>query len=71
MGHAGKHIIDPETGLCVICDQDAIDAVTQGKRPQKQYYHANGNDEPTYRSYNDEVPRAKVNKNMFFMYSFV
>jgi hypothetical protein len=59
MGHTGKHIIDPETGLCVICDQDAIQEVTQGRRPGKQYYYANGNDGSTYRSYNDEAPYAK------------
>jgi len=36
MGHYGKHVIDPETGLCEICDRNAIREVRQGRRLGEQ-----------------------------------
>lgn len=39
MGHYGKHIIDPETGLCEICDKNAIQEFRQSKRPGNPYRH--------------------------------
>ncbi|CAF2327979.1 unnamed protein product [Rotaria sp. Silwood2] len=56
MGHYGKHIIDPETGLCEICDKDAIHEIRTGQQPGKQVYYSNHNDGFTYRSNNDESP---------------
>lgn len=55
MGHPGKHIIDPETGLCVICDKEAIQEVTQGRRPEKQYIYPNQNDEAPYQKVNKYI----------------
>jgi hypothetical protein len=62
MGHHGKHIIDPETGLCEICDNGAIREVHYGKRPGKQVFYSNNDDGLTYRSNHDEIPYTKVNK---------
>ncbi|CAF1186351.1 unnamed protein product [Rotaria magnacalcarata] len=56
MGHYGKHIIDPETGLCEICDKDAISDIRHGKAPPKQVYYSKHDDELTHRSNNDEPP---------------
>ena len=36
MVHAGKHIIDPATGLCEICDDEAIRDLRRGKQPVRQ-----------------------------------
>ncbi|CAF0886019.1 unnamed protein product [Adineta steineri] len=46
MGHYGKHIIDPETGLCEICDKNAIQEVRQGKGLDQQPAHRNNNSGP-------------------------
>jgi len=62
MGHHGKHIIDPETGLCEICDNGAIREVHHGKRPGKQVFYSNNDHRLTYRSNNDEIPYTKVNR---------
>ncbi|CAF3638053.1 unnamed protein product [Rotaria socialis] len=56
MGHYGKHIIDPETGLCEICDKDAIYDIRHGKAPPKQVYYSKHDDGLTYRSNRDEPP---------------
>ncbi|CAF0737584.1 unnamed protein product [Rotaria sp. Silwood1] len=56
MGHYGKHIIDPETGLCEICDKDAIREIREGKQPGKQVYYSNHDDGFSYRSNNNETP---------------
>ncbi|CAF0750689.1 unnamed protein product [Adineta ricciae] len=61
MGHYGKHIIDPQTGLCEICDKNAIQDFRQGKRldPQDPYeYSANGEPMGSYirKSVNSTVP---------------
>jgi hypothetical protein len=71
MGHPGKHIIDPETGLCELCDEGAIREVQQGKRPGKQILYENGDEQLTYRSNNDEIPYTKVNKYISKIYSFL
>ena len=68
MGHYGKHIIDPETGLCEICDKDAIRQVRQGKRPRRQVYYSDRDDDLTYRS-NDEIIHIQVNK-IYFVISY-
>ena len=65
MGHPGKHIIDPETGLCEICDRDAIREVRQGKRPGKQVFYSNHDDRLTYRSNDDDMPYVKVNNCIY------
>lgn len=62
MGHDGKHIIDPETGLCQICDKGAIQEVHRGKRPGKQVLYSHSDDRLTNRSSYVECPYAKVNK---------
>jgi hypothetical protein len=41
MGHPIKHPIDPETGLCDICDGDAIREIRLGKRPAKRVVYVN------------------------------
>lgn len=46
MGHPGKHIIDPETGLCEICDHGAIQEIHQGRRPVKKVYYNDRDDAP-------------------------
>jgi hypothetical protein len=56
MGHYGKHIIDPETGLCEICDKGVLHEIRQGKRPGKQVYYSQHDDRY------DEIPYARVNK---------
>lgn len=71
MGHAGKHIIDPETGLCEICDKGAIQEVHQGKRPGKHVFYSHSDDRLTNRSNSDEIPYAKVNKHIFLAYMFM
>lgn len=61
MGHQGKHLIDPETGLCEICDQGAIEQVQQGKPPTKKIIYSALEDESTDRLNIDEIPQMKVN----------
>lgn len=36
MGHPTKHPIDPDTGLCDICDRDAIRDIRLGRRPARR-----------------------------------
>ena len=55
MVHYGKHIIDPQTGLCEICDRGAIHDLRRGKRPVKQFLYSNQDGKFTYRP-NDEEP---------------
>lgn len=64
MGHYGKHIIDPETGLCEICDKDAIREIHQGKQPKKQAYYSNHDDSLSYRPNDDEYPHERVIKTI-------
>lgn len=52
MGHPGKHIIDPDTGLCEICDKDAIRDIRQGRMPPKQVYYSKHDGGQTHRSNN-------------------
>ena len=50
MVHYGKHIIDPATGLCEICDRGAIHDFRRGKRPgKKQFLYSNQDGRFTYR----------------------
>lgn len=62
MGHEGKHLIDPETGLCEICDRSAIEQVQQGQLPGKKIIYTNLDDESTERLNIEEIPQRKVNK---------
>ena len=55
MVHYGKHIIDPATGLCEICDRGAIHELKHGKRPGKQFLYSNQDGKFTYRSTDDEL----------------
>jgi hypothetical protein len=68
MGHPGKHLIDPETGLCEICDKDAIYEVRHGKRPGKQVYYSNHTDRSDYHPNTGRIPYDKVIK--YFSYNF-
>ena len=61
MGHPGKHLIDPETGLCEICDKDAIYEVRQGKRPGKHLF---------YSDHNGRIPHDRVMKYSRIQLSF-
>jgi hypothetical protein len=55
MVHYGKHIIDPATGLCEICDRGAIHDFRKGKRPgKKQFLYSNQDGRFTYRAYDEE-----------------
>lgn len=36
MVHPAKHPIDPDTGLCDICDRDAIQEIKLGRRPGRR-----------------------------------
>lgn len=54
MVHYGKHIIDPQTGLCEICDRGAIHELKHGKRPGKQFLYSNHDGKFTYRPNNNE-----------------
>jgi hypothetical protein len=65
MGHPGKHPIDPATGLCEICDRDAINEVRHGKRPGKQFFYSNHDDRNTYRPNHERIPYEKVIKYLF------
>jgi hypothetical protein len=47
MVHYGKHIIDPETGLCEICDRGAIHDFQQ--RNRRQFLYSNQDGKFTYR----------------------
>ena len=60
MGHPGKHTIDPETGLCEICDQGAIQEIHQGKRPAKHVFYDDYDGRNTYRPYPNDIHHAKV-----------
>ncbi|CAF3422025.1 unnamed protein product [Rotaria socialis] len=53
MVHYGKHIIDPQTGLCEICDRGAIHEIRHGKRHGKQFLYSNQDGKFTYRSNDD------------------
>lgn len=53
MVHYGKHIIEPETGLCEICDRGTIHDYKKGKRPGRQFLYSNQDGKFTYRP-NDE-----------------
>lgn len=61
MVHYGKHIIDPGTGLCEICDRGAIHDFRQGKRPGRQFLYSNQDGKFTYRP-NDEDGRYYSNE---------
>jgi hypothetical protein len=54
MVHYGKHIIDPKTGLCEICDRGAIHDLRHGKRTGKQFLYSNQDGRFTYRPKNEE-----------------
>jgi hypothetical protein len=71
MGHPGKHIVDPETGLCEICDEAAIQEVYNGKRPGKQIFYANNDRRYIHRSRSDEIPDTRVNKSIFLIYIYI
>lgn len=45
MVHSGKHPIDPETGLCDICDRDAIEDIRRGRAPVRRAYRGPDNDD--------------------------
>jgi hypothetical protein len=55
MVHYGRHIIDPATGLCEICDRGAIHEFRQGKRPAKQFLYSNQDGKFVYRPANEEI----------------
>jgi hypothetical protein len=55
MVHYGRHIIDPATGLCEICDRGAIHDFRTGRRPGKQFLYSNQDGKFTYRPVNDEI----------------
>ena len=55
MVHYGKHIIDPQTGYCEICDRGVINDLRKGKRAGKQFLYSNQDGKFTYRP-NDEEP---------------
>lgn len=66
MVHYGKHIIEPETGLCEICDRGAIHDFKKGKRPGRQFLYSNQDGRFTYRpsdenevryNYDEATPR--------------
>lgn len=61
MGHQGKHLIDPETGLCEICDKGAIEQVQQGRAPGKKIVYTTLEDDSIEPLNIDEVPHTKVN----------
>ncbi|CAF3030031.1 unnamed protein product [Rotaria sp. Silwood2] len=54
MVHYGKHIIDPQTGLCEICDRGAIHQFRQSKQG-KQFLYSNQDGKFTYRPNDDEI----------------
>ena len=54
MVHYGKHIIDPQTGLCEICDRGAIHDLRRGKRTGKQFLYSNQDGRFTYRPNDDD-----------------
>lgn len=59
MVHYGKHIIDPQTGLCEICDRGEIHEIRTGKHG-KQFLYSNQDGKFTYRpSDEDETYRDK------------
>lgn len=55
MVHFGKHIIDPKTGLCEICDRGAIYEIKKGKRQGKQFLYSNQDGKFTYRPNDEEL----------------
>ena len=44
MGHPAKHPIDPDTGLCDICDRDAIRDLKLGRRPARRILYVDRDD---------------------------
>ncbi|UJR33588.1 hypothetical protein I4U23_021025 [Adineta vaga] len=60
MGHYGKHPIDPETGLCEICDQNAIQDFRQGKRLDQQNPNPYSNTGSALGSYIRKSANAQV-----------
>ncbi|CAF1100468.1 unnamed protein product [Rotaria sp. Silwood1] len=54
MVHIGRHIIDPQTGLCEICDRGAIHQFRQSKHG-KQFLYSNQDGKFTYRPNDDEI----------------
>ena len=56
MVHYGRHIIDPETGLCEICQRGAIQNLRQGKRPARNFLNKNPNGKSKHRSNNGDGP---------------
>ena len=61
MVHYGKHIIEPETGLCEICDRGAIHDYKKGKRPGRQFLYSNQDGRFTYRPSDDDEIRYNPN----------
>ena len=54
MVHYGKHIIDPDTGLCEVCDRGTLHDYHQAKRPGKRFLYSNQDGKFTYRPNDDE-----------------
>ena len=54
MVHYGRHIIDPETGLCEICQRGAIQSLRHGKRPGRNFLNTKQNGKSTHRSNNGD-----------------
>ena len=59
MVHYGRHIIDPKTGLCEICDRGAIHDFRTGKRPGKKFLYSNQDGKFTYRPYNEDEDETR------------
>jgi hypothetical protein len=59
MVHYGRHIIDPKTGLCEICDRGAIHEFRTGKRPGKKFLYSNHDGKFTYRPYNEDEDETR------------
>lgn len=53
MGHPGKHPIDPDTGLCDVCDSYAIQNIRQGRKPEKRMFYG-PDDKPLVENVMDE-----------------
>ena len=69
MGHPIKHPIDPETGLCDICDGDAIREIRLGKRPTKRIVYVSQEERLTDPSIDEEeVIYVHVSKTSNFVF---
>ena len=66
MGHPAKHPIDPDTGLCDICDREAIREIRLGRQPTRRVVYVDHEEDVIRRAPEEErVVYVQVRISLF------